>query len=324
MTPAYTPLTANSGRFPSSANRGVLAAAVSAALLAHGLILSFVKFDATSFAPAQLPLTVSISLPPPPAPPPAEPAALDAAPAPVLPEPKPEPAPVPPPAEILPPPPPPPVIEKKPPPPAPIIRKPAPPREPPRHAQTKTEKPAAPAPKPVKPPKPPAAPAAPAQPPAEAQALPAPTPKLDAESLLQQIHSIGERERNRNMLAGQQGPKIKFAGSVTRHKYLAAQYVKDWDSKVERTGNLNYPAAARDSKEALTLTMDVGINADGSLYSMRIVKSSGNPALDEAAKRIVRMSAPFAELPVELLQEVDVLVITRVWQFSDETGMTTH
>jgi protein TonB len=68
--------------------------------------------------------------------------------------------------------------------------------------------------------------------------------------------------------------------------------------------------------------MDVGINPDGSIYSMRIVNSSGNTALDEAAKRIVKMSAPFAELPTELLQEVNVLVITRVWKFSDETGMT--
>ncbi len=68
--------------------------------------------------------------------------------------------------------------------------------------------------------------------------------------------------------------------------------------------------------------MDVGINADGSIYRMRIVKSSGNPALDDAAKRIVKMSAPFAALPDELLREVNVLVITRVWKFSDETGMT--
>ncbi|HBA66885.1 MAG TPA: energy transducer TonB, partial [Methylococcaceae bacterium] len=47
-----------------------------------------------------------------------------------------------------------------------------------------------------------------------------------------------------------------------------------------------------------------------------------NPALDEAAIRIVRMSAPFPPLPQELLKELDVLVITRVWKFSDESGMS--
>jgi protein TonB len=70
--------------------------------------------------------------------------------------------------------------------------------------------------------------------------------------------------------------------------------------------------------------MDVGINADGTIYSMRINKSSGIPALDEAAKRIVNMSAPFAPLPSELLKELNVLVITRVWKFSDESGLSTR
>lgn len=145
-------------------------------------------------------------------------------------------------------------------------------------------------------------------------------PKLTAEDLQQQIAQLGEKIRNTRPSTEQS--KIKFVKSVSTHKYLAAQYVRDWEDKVERTGNLNYPAAASKSGASQTLTMDVGINADGSIYSMRIVRSSGNPALDEAAKHIVKMSAPFAELPVELLKEVNVLVVTRVWKFSDETGMT--
>lgn len=145
-------------------------------------------------------------------------------------------------------------------------------------------------------------------------------PKLTAEDLQQQIAQLGEKIRNTR--PSTEKNKIKFVKSVSTHKYLAAQYVKDWEDKVERTGNLNYPAAASKSGTSQTLTMDVGINADGSIYSMRIVRSSGNNALDEAAKRIVKMSAPFAELPVELLKEVNVLVVTRVWKFSDETGMT--
>ncbi len=145
-------------------------------------------------------------------------------------------------------------------------------------------------------------------------------PRLSADSLQQQIAQLGEQIRNSQKSA--EDSKIKFVNSVSTHKYLAAQYVKDWEDKVERTGNLNYPEAARKKGASQTLTMDVGISADGSIYSMRIVKSSGNAALDEAAKRIVKMSAPFAALPDDLLREVNVLVITRVWKFSDETGMT--
>ena len=145
-------------------------------------------------------------------------------------------------------------------------------------------------------------------------------PKLSPEALQQQIAQLGERIRNSQQSA--QDTKIKFVNSISTHKYLAAQYVKDWEDKVERTGNLNYPEAARKKGASQTLTLDVGINADGSIYSMRIVRSSGNAALDDAAKRIVKMSAPFAALPDDLLREVNVLVITRVWKFSDETGMT--
>ena len=111
---------------------------------------------------------------------------------------------------------------------------------------------------------------------------------------------------------------------MSAHKYVAAQYMKDWESKVERTGNLNYPEAAAKKNFSGTLTMDVGIKADGSIYSIRVSRSSGNPALDEAAKKIVRMSAPFAPLPLDIRKELDVLVITRVWKFSDESGLITR
>jgi protein TonB len=147
-------------------------------------------------------------------------------------------------------------------------------------------------------------------------------PQLTAESLQQQIAQLGTEIRQSQPSAEQ--TKIKFIDSVSAHKYVAAQYMKDWESKVERTGNLNYPEAAAKKNFSGTLTMDVGINADGSIYSIRINRSSGNSALDEAAKQIVRMSAPFAPLPLELRKELDVLVITRVWKFSDESGLVTR
>jgi protein TonB len=147
-------------------------------------------------------------------------------------------------------------------------------------------------------------------------------PQLSAEMLQQQIAQLGTEVRLSQQSAEQ--TKIKFVDSVSAHKYIAAQYMKDWEGKVERTGNLNYPEVAAKKNFSGTLTMDVGIKADGSIYSIRINQSSGNPALDEAAKRIVRMSAPFAPLPIDLRKELDVLVITRVWKFSDESGMTSR
>ncbi|MCK5188862.1 MAG: energy transducer TonB [Methylococcales bacterium] len=147
-------------------------------------------------------------------------------------------------------------------------------------------------------------------------------PKLSAESLQKQIAQLGTEIRQSQQSSEQ--TKIKFVNSVSTHQYVAAQYMKDWENKVERTGNLNYPEVAKKKGFTGTLTMNVGINADGSIYSIHITKSSGIKALDDAAKRIVRLSAPFAALPIELLKELDVLVIPRVWKFSDESGITTR
>lgn len=147
-------------------------------------------------------------------------------------------------------------------------------------------------------------------------------PHLSPELLQQQITQLGTEIRHTQQSGDQS--RIKFVNMVSAHKYVAAQYLKDWEQKVERMGNRNYPEAAAKKNFSATLSMDVGIKADGNIYSMRISKSSGIPELDEAAKNIVRMSAPFAPLPLELQKELSVLVITRVWKFSDESGVTTR
>ena len=148
-------------------------------------------------------------------------------------------------------------------------------------------------------------------------------PKFSAESLQQQIAQLGAKIRHSQQQPSEK-TKIKFLNSVSTHKYVAAQYVKDWEQKIEKVGNLNYPRAAGRKRLSGSLTTDVGINPNGSIYSIRIAKSSGKQLLDDAAIRIIRLSAPFAPIPKEILQQLDVLVITRVWRFSDETGITTR
>lgn len=146
-------------------------------------------------------------------------------------------------------------------------------------------------------------------------------PQLSAEALSKQIIKMGANIRYSQQTA--EKSRIKFVNRVSTHKYLASQYLLDWQRKVQRTGNLNYPEVARKKDFIGSLVMDVGVKQDGSIYSIRISRSSGSKALDDAAKRIVTMSAPFPPLPKDLRKELDVLVITRVWEFSDKSGMST-
>lgn len=141
-------------------------------------------------------------------------------------------------------------------------------------------------------------------------------PELSMEELDKQIAQLGAKIQY--LKESSEKTNIKSVNMISAHRYVAAQYVKDWERKVERIGNLNYPQINGTQDFSGNLSMDVGINADGSIYDMKIVKSSGISELDEAAKRIVNMSAPFAPLPEVITKELDVLRIRRVWSFSNE------
>ncbi len=147
-------------------------------------------------------------------------------------------------------------------------------------------------------------------------------PELSTAMLRQQITEIGVNVRDRQLNA--ENSRIKFIDSVNAHKFQAATYIQQWQHKVERIGNLNYPALARKKGFSGKLLLDVGIKHDGSIYSIRVRKSSGYKSLDDTATKIVRMGAPYAPLPGDLRAELDVLVISRVWHFSDEAGMSTQ
>jgi len=110
-------------------------------------------------------------------------------------------------------------------------------------------------------------------------------------------------------------PRRKWISANT-HEYEFAAYMQAWVAKVERVGNLNYPEEVRRQKLTGDLIMTVGINLDGSVESIDIQRSSGKPQLDQAATRIVRLAGPYSPLPDHIKASVDVLHITRTWQFS--------
>jgi periplasmic protein TonB len=107
-------------------------------------------------------------------------------------------------------------------------------------------------------------------------------------------------------------PKKKFISANTK-EYVYASYMRGWSDRVQRIGNLNYPDEARRRKLYGDLLLTVGLNRDGGIKNITIIKSSGYPLLDAAAERIVRLSAPFPPLPKDV--NVDELYITRTWQF---------
>ena len=116
-------------------------------------------------------------------------------------------------------------------------------------------------------------------------------------------------------------PRKTFVGTRA-DEYRFARYIEDWRLKVERVGTLNYPEAAK-GKLYGTLILSVTIKSDGAVDKVEINRSSGHQILDDAARRIVTMSGPYAAFPPDISRDTDLLVITRNWSFTTRNQLET-
>ncbi len=113
------------------------------------------------------------------------------------------------------------------------------------------------------------------------------------------------------------------AKSQEKHKYIGgrakqykfAAYLEHWRQSVEKVGNINYPETARTEKLKGDLVLDVTISSDGSISDTKILRPSGLKVLDDAARRIAHLAAPYQPFPASFSQEIDKLHVIRTWEF---------
>ena len=152
---------------------------------------------------------------------------------------------------------------------------------------------------------------------------PEPNPRALTEKRIEMARLAVELQRESQTYAKR--PKKKFISANTREAADAA-YQAAWVARIERIGNLNYPDEARrrqlQDNKTLILMLTAGIRHDGSLLSVDIIQSSGYRLLDDAAIRIVQLSAPFPPVPKNA--DYDELYITRTWEFQPGDVLKTH
>jgi periplasmic protein TonB len=155
--------------------------------------------------------------------------------------------------------------------------------------------------------------------------VPFKTKSLTAAQLFERSQQIAKLSAEINKLkdAYQQTPKHTWVHGANAKKYRFANYMDAWRTKVERVGNLNYPALVTRRKITGSLLLDVAINPDGSIHSARVTRSSGYRELDRAALRIVNMAAPYPPLTKDILKDTDILHIPRVWRFQQGSRLQT-
>jgi protein TonB len=150
---------------------------------------------------------------------------------------------------------------------------------------------------------------------AKTEPTPAPlAPTFDSSQLSSEISSLEAELAHEQQLYAKR-PRIYRLNAASTMRDKGAWYKDEWRKKVERIGNLNYPDEARRQQIYGNLRLLVSINRDGTLYEVQVLESSGQPLLDQAAQRIVRLAAPFAPFTGDL-NDIDRLEIIRTWRFA--------
>ncbi len=162
----------------------------------------------------------------------------------------------------------------------------------------------------------------PAPPPAEPVAPisasePVAAPRPSAAALVTRGMELAGRSAQAQPGTGMKAePRRRFVSATDRDPRYAA-YMEAWRQKVERFGNLNYPQELKRRGLAGRLTLEVALNADGSIREIVVLRPSEHRLLNEAAVNIVRLAGDYAPFPEKIRAETDVLHITRTWQFLD-------
>ncbi|MBD2857386.1 energy transducer TonB [Spongiibacter sp. KMU-158] len=112
-------------------------------------------------------------------------------------------------------------------------------------------------------------------------------------------------------------PRPKFITSVATRGSPDAIYLNRWEDHIEAIGNKHYPEEARKQGIEGELRVLILLFPDGRIDEVRILQSSGQPILDRATRRILRLAAPFEPIPPEVLGDKNRLGIVRTWRFEN-------
>ena len=105
-----------------------------------------------------------------------------------------------------------------------------------------------------------------------------------------------------------------YVTADTRASRLAP-YLDGWRKRVERIGTVNYPSIAQRRGLSGNPVIEVALQRDGKLKSVRIQRSSGHPEIDAAALDILRLASPFDPFPPELARDYLTMRFAYEWRF---------
>ena len=135
-----------------------------------------------------------------------------------------------------------------------------------------------------------------------------------------EIASLGARLAQQRRIYGKR-PSMKRLACLSMTSSVGAFYLNSWGKKIEKVGNVDYPAEAKSHQLFGILRLLVTNFPDGTLKQIHLFESSGEQILDDAASRITQLASPFGTFQDELRESSDELEIIRTWQFRKNASL---
>lgn len=120
----------------------------------------------------------------------------------------------------------------------------------------------------------------------------------------------------------QSGPRKRYIGPATREAVYASYYDR-LRRLIELRGTENFPQA-NGLKLYGQLTMGITIDQRGQLQQLEVIRTSGQPRLDEQALEIVRSVAPFDPFEERLRRQADQIVVVSRFVFARDKTLQTQ
>lgn len=155
-------------------------------------------------------------------------------------------------------------------------------------------------------------------------------PPLDPNKKQHSAEEIAQEEKRLNMLrllaqierdvkTENERPRKRFVSPST-HSSVLAIYLNNVRSLIAHRGTENFPTQNGNLLFG-KLIMEVLINHDGSLVTGKVVRSSGNPALDRRAEAIVYAAAPFGHFSQDMRKQTDQLGFFAQFEFLQDSTL---
>jgi protein TonB len=116
-------------------------------------------------------------------------------------------------------------------------------------------------------------------------------------------------------------PKKRYISPTTREEVYALYY-DSLRRRIEDRGTRSFPEF-QGRKLFGELTMNVTVDANGSVVAADIVRSSRNRRLDQQALAIVMAAAPFGPFTPAMRAQADQIVVTSRFRFTRDEALET-